>query len=136
MSTETTPPDYLLIFRGTHWDKRLSPEEMQNVMRRWNHWYDDLQRRGKIKGANPLENEGVIVSGPRGRAVVDGPFAESKEAVAGYFLVSVASQAEAVAIAQAFPQLEYGMTVEVRPVADLCPGNRAVARMNAAPAAV
>jgi hypothetical protein len=56
-----------------------------------------------------------------GRVVADGPFAESKEAVAGYFLLRVASLDEAVAIAKECPVLAYGAAVEVRPVAQECP---------------
>jgi hypothetical protein len=53
--------------------------------------------------------------------VTDGPFAESKEAVAGYFLLDIAGLDEAVAIAQECPGLPYGARVEVRPVAGECP---------------
>jgi hypothetical protein len=53
--------------------------------------------------------------------VSDGPFAESKEAIGGYFLLDVASMDEAVAIAQECPGLPYGVRVEVRPVAPECP---------------
>jgi hypothetical protein len=53
--------------------------------------------------------------------VSDGPFAESKEAVGGYFLLQVNTFDEAVAIAQECPGLPYGVKVEVRPVAEVCP---------------
>jgi hypothetical protein len=53
--------------------------------------------------------------------VSDGPFAESKEAIGGYFLLDVASFDDAVAIARECPGLPYGVQVEVRPVAAECP---------------
>jgi hypothetical protein len=53
--------------------------------------------------------------------VSDGPFAESKEAIGGYFLLDVATMDEAVAIARECPGLPYGIRVEVRPVAGECP---------------
>ena len=53
--------------------------------------------------------------------VADGPFAESKEAIGGYFLLKVDSLDEAVAIAQECPGLPYGAKVEVRPVMAQCP---------------
>nr|MDQ3623431.1 YciI family protein [Verrucomicrobiota bacterium] len=53
--------------------------------------------------------------------VVDGPFAESKEAIGGYFLLTVADEDEAVAVARQCPLLEHGGVVEVRPVAPECP---------------
>jgi hypothetical protein len=113
--------DYLLLFRGNEWQKRLSPEELEQTLGRFMAWFEGLQAEGKLKGANPLHAEGKLVSGAHGRTVVDGPFAESKEAIGGYFLVSVADESEAVSIAQKCPLLEHGSVVEVRPVAPECP---------------
>jgi hypothetical protein len=53
--------------------------------------------------------------------VADGPFAESKEAIGGFFLLEVGSLEEATEIAKDFPGLNYGASVEVRPVAPECP---------------
>jgi len=53
--------------------------------------------------------------------VSDGPFAESKETIGGYFLLKVNTLEEAVAIARECPGLPYGIRVEVRPVAGECP---------------
>ena len=80
-----TTSDYLLLFRGTNWHKGLSPAEIQRVMTQWRAWFNGLEAAGKVKGGLPLMNEGKIVSGADGRFVVDGPFAESKEAVGGLF---------------------------------------------------
>ncbi len=52
------------------------------------------------------------------RTVADGPFAESKEAIGGYFYLTVANENEAIEIAKQCPGLEYGSVVEVRPVAE------------------
>ena len=83
-------------------------------------WFERLSREGKAIGGAPLENQGKVVSGSKGRTVSDGPFAESKEAIGGYFLLDVQSIEEAVEIAQQCPILEYGAKVEVRPVAPEC----------------
>jgi hypothetical protein len=120
MSTQT-PNEYLLLFRGTEWHKGLSPEELQKAMTEFKGWFDRLTEEGKLKGANPLMREGKLVSGKQGRVVADGPFAESKEAIGGYFLLQAQSLEEAVAIARACPTLEFGTVVEVRPVAEMCP---------------
>jgi hypothetical protein len=120
MSTETKN-GYMLIFRGTDWHKGLSPEEMQQVSGRWMAWFKGLMEQGKAVAGNPLERAGKIVSGKNGRVVADGPFAESKEAIGGYFLLKVDSLDEAVAIAQECPGLPYGAKVEVRPVMAQCP---------------
>jgi hypothetical protein len=112
---------YMLIFRGTDWYAGLSPEEMQQISDRWMAWLKRLTDQGKAIGANPLEPTGKIVAGKNGRVVSDGPFAESKETIGGYFLLTVNSVEEAVAIAQECPGLSYGIRVEVRPVAAACP---------------
>ena len=118
MSAEKS--DYMLLFRGTNWDKELSPEQLQKVVADWYAWFERLKLEGKCAGGHPLQNEGKLVSGKNGRTVADGPFAESKEAIGGYFYLHVADEDEAVAIAQQCPGLEHGCVVEVRPVADMC----------------
>lgn len=117
----TNPNGYMLIFRGNEWHNGLSPEEIQNVSDQWMAWFKRLTGEGKAIAGNPLEPEGKIVSGKNGRVVADGPFAESKEAIGGYFLLKVGNLDEAVAIAQECPGLPYGAKIEVRPVAGECP---------------
>ena len=125
MNTQTKTSEYMLLFRGTDWHQGLSPEQIQNVMDQWKAWFDRLTSDGTVKAGQPLEREGKIVSGKKGRVVADGPFAESKEAIGGYFLLNVANIDEAVAIAKQCPGLDHGLIVEVRPVADMCPAGAA-----------
>ena len=120
MNTESQN-GYMLIFRGTEWYKGLSPEEMQQVADHWTRWFKKLKEQGKAIDGKPLEPQGKIISGKNGRTISDGPFAESKETIGGYFLLDVASLEEAVAIAQECPGLDYGIRVEVRPLALQCP---------------
>ena len=115
-----TKSEYMLLFRGTDWHKGLSPEQIQQVVNQMKAWFDRLTAEGKAKAGKPLFHEGKIVSQKRGRSVTDGPFAESKEAIGGFFLLEVGSLDEAAEIAKDFPSLEYGATVEVRPVAPEC----------------
>jgi hypothetical protein len=61
-----------------------------------------------------LAQEGKIVVGRN--TVTDGPFAESKEAIGGYWFIRADSLEEAVEIAKSNPCLDYGATVEVRPI--------------------
>jgi len=110
----------MLIFRGTDWYKGLSSEEMQQVGDKWMAWFKGLMASGQAVAGNPLEREGKIVSG-KSKAVSDGPFAEAKETIGGYFLLKVNSMEEAVTIAQQCPGLPYGIRVEVRAVAGECP---------------
>lgn len=120
MNPQKPTDEYLLLIRGTHWNHGLSPAELQRVMVEFYGWVDGLTQAGVHRGAQPLMEEGKRVTGPGGRAVMDGVFAESKEAIAGYFLLAVDSLDSAVRHAQACPILAYGAEIEVRPVADVC----------------
>src|SRR5437016_4278237 len=118
MSTQANTQNnngYMLIFRGNDWHKGMSPEQMQQVSDQWMAWFNGLTKDGRCVAGNPLEPKGKIVTG-KGRVVSDGPFAESKEAIGGYFLLKVDTMEEAVAIAQKCPGLPHGVKVEVRPV--------------------
>jgi hypothetical protein len=115
MSTKETMSEYLLLFRGTHWHQSLSAEEIRKNLERFTAWFERLQREGKIKSGLPLVHTGKIVSGRN--AVVDGPFAESKEAIAGFFIIQAENLEAAVESAKECPGLDYGQTVEVRPIA-------------------
>jgi hypothetical protein len=135
MSTQTTS-EYMLLFRGTDWHAGLSPEQIQQVVNQMKAWFDRLTAEGKAKAGKPLFYEGKIVSQKNGRSVVDGPFAESKEAIGGFFLLQVESLDEAAEIAKEFPALEYGATVEVRPVAPECMVGETAQQRNAREARV
>ncbi len=111
--------EHLLLIRGTHWHSGLSPAELQRIMTDFYGWVESLQNSGQLRAAQPLVEAGQLVTGPRS-LVTDGVFAESKEAIAGYFLLAVASMEEAVKLAQACPILAHGAQIEVRPIADLC----------------
>ena len=128
MTTQPTTSDYMLLFRGNDWDTKLSPEELQQVMSKWTAWYDQLVEQGKIKSAHPLIPEGRVVSQKKGQAVADGPFAESKEAIGGYFLIQMTNLDEALQIAKRCPTLPHGTIVEVRPVAEVCPKFQRISR--------
>ena len=89
--------EYLLLFRNNAWYQQLSPEEIQRVMTDWMSWFDGLVAEGRCRGGQSLEHEGHVVRGPD-RNVTDGPYAEAKESVAGYFILTVDSEAEALEI--------------------------------------
>jgi hypothetical protein len=124
--SESSAKGYMLLFRGTDWYRGLSPEQMQQVMDQWMAWFQRLKDEGIALAGNPLEPEGKVVSGKNGRVVSDGPFAEAKEMVGGYFLLRVGSLDQAVAIAQQCPGLAFGARVEVRPAAGECPINEQI----------
>jgi hypothetical protein len=125
MSAKTTTSEYLLLFRNTSWHKDLSPEEIQENMARFTAWFERLSNAGQFKSGGPLSHAGKIIAGRK--AVTDGPFAESKEAIAGFFVIQANSLEGAVEIAKGCPGLEFGQTVEVRAITSE-PGELQIAR--------
>ena len=111
----------MLLYRTDEWYNRLSQEELQKLIGQNQAWFANLTAEGKAKPGRALERTGVTVSGKNGRFVMDGPFAESKEAIGGYLTLDVETIEEAIAIAQSSPGLAYGGSIEVRPMADECP---------------
>ena len=96
----------MLLFRGPHWDRGLSQQELQAAMDKVIAWFEGLNQHGKIKTGQPLGTQGRIISGTNGQLVVDGPFAESKEAVGGYLLVQADNLNEASEIARSSANAE------------------------------
>jgi len=131
MNPQQPTSEHLIFIRGTHWNSGMSPAELQRIMTDFYAWVEGLNQKGILRGAQPLMEEGKLVTGAKGSNVTDGVFVESKEAIAGYFLLSVASTEEAVHIAQQCPILAHGAQIEVRPVADQC---RPMAEVEAATA--
>ena len=125
MNGNSSKSEHLLLFRNTDWHQGLPDEEIERVMSEWLDWFDGLVAEGRCKGGQSLEPGGQVVSG-EARQVTDGPFAEAKESVAGYFLLTVADATEAVAIARQCPALKHGMTVEVRPLRERCAASQMV----------
>lgn len=80
---------------------------------------EDLRRGGQFISANRLQpvTTATTVRVRRGQVLVtDGPFAETKEQVGGYYVIDAADLNEAIGIAARIPGARYG-SVEIRPVA-------------------
>lgn len=122
MSTGSSPA-FLLIFRDTGPEvyERMTSDMRRELVEKWNAWYDGLAAQGKVEHGQPLEVTGRVVSGPRGERVSDGPYAEAKEVVGGYFYLRVANIDEATEIARQCPSLPHGLSVEIRQVASFSP---------------
>jgi len=110
--------------RGTR-----TPEEGRAVFQRMLDWGEDLKSRGLLLGVQSLSgtDSASRVQVRNGRVkVVDGPFAEAKEMVGGFFLVDVETRDEALALAAQCPAAEW-CTVEVRSLAPCYDESNAVA---------
>ncbi|OOG49806.1 YciI family protein [Rhodanobacter sp. C01] len=112
MTDTTSLSEYLVISRG-QWDKDRSPKEIQAAIDDFYIWHDRLVSEGTMKAGQRLAREVKIVTR---HGVVDGPFAEAKEVVGGYWFFLAGSLAEAAALAAQNPCLACGLTCEVRPI--------------------
>ena len=106
--------EFVFLYRGA--ERPTSPQEMQQIMQKWLHWFEELNRRGQVKDqGQPLDPGGKVVRG-RQKTVTDGPFAEAKDLVGGYTIVSAKDLDEAAEISKGCPIFERNGFVEVRPV--------------------
>ncbi len=112
MSTDQKSP-FLLLFRESSDAPDRTPEEMQHIMGQWMAWIKRLRDEGQYVSGNRLEDAQKIL---RGKTIMDGPFAETKEVVSGLIVVLAGDLAHATMLAQGCPGLAYGNSVEVRPV--------------------
>ena len=109
----------LLIYTREEGLPQRTREEMQQVMSGHFAVMNDARARGALEKAEPLAktNTATTVRIQNGAPIItDGPFAESKEIVGGYFIVKANSIDEAAAIAKGCPDFELGSSVEVREV--------------------
>jgi hypothetical protein len=109
--------EFLLLFRGGDTErKQLSPEQIQEHMKRWQQWIGSIAQNGQLVGAQPLENGGKVLSGTA-KKLTDGPFMEGKEILGGYVLLKVKDIEEAIKISEGCPNLEAETgTVEIREI--------------------
>lgn len=97
---------------------RMSPEEWRSLREETLDYVAELREKGILLDARPLRSAASAVT-VRVRdgsvTVTDGPFAETKEQVGGYFLIEVDSLEEALNVASRWPGARIG-SIEVRPV--------------------
>ncbi len=108
----------LLIYAG---DNAISEADRQHCYDESTQLTHELNSRGQYLGANPLQpvSAATTVRVREGKRIVtDGPFAETREHLGGYFLVDAKDLNEAIGIAARIPGARWG-TVEVRPVVEL-----------------
>lgn len=111
----------ILIYNDPTMFDALPPAEFDATMRSCLEHADELRKEGHLLESQMLESasEARSVRSRKGRmTIVDGPFAESKEVLAGFNLIDAEDMDEAVKIAMQFPWARTGC-VEVRPVRDI-----------------
>ena len=105
---------YMFIFLGGD-PSHLSPDAQQAHMQKWFDWVQKLTEQKRYVGGEALLPGGKTITGPK-KVITDGPFAESKEVVAGYFVVLAKNLDEATQLANECPDYVLNGIVEVREV--------------------
>jgi hypothetical protein len=116
---------YLLLIFGDEaamesYGANATPEERDAQVKVWYDYGDWLTEKGWYVAGDALQvtSTATTVRAPDGKPVVtDGPFAETKEQLGGYYLLEVANLDEAIEAAARCPGVSFG-TIELRPVQD------------------
>lgn len=107
----------MFLFRGGDVSK-LSPQQQEAQMGKWFAWVEKLRKDDLYISGEPLSPGGKTISGSK-KAVTDGPFAESKEVIGGFFVVKAKNFDEALQMAKEAPDFDLGGSVEVREVLNM-----------------
>ena len=111
----------LLIYGSPESTANLSQAESQAIFQGYMEFTKWLEGSGKMKSGRPLEriSSATTVRVRNGKTTTtDGPFAETKEQLGGFYLVDAKDLDEAIAIAAKIPGAKYGC-IEVRPIQNL-----------------
>lgn len=105
--------DYLLLSRG-QWDTASSKADIEAAIDQFYAWYEANVAKGIFKPGSRLTTDAAMVT--RDGISTDGPFAEGKEVIGGYWIIVADSLATAASIAAENPVLAHGLTLEIRPL--------------------
>jgi hypothetical protein len=118
---ETTMQYLCLIYDDEKQWEKLPPAESAKIMDEFFAYTDSIRKSGHYVGGNALQptHTATTVRVRRGKvATTDGPFAETKEQLGGYYLLSARDLNEAIQLAARIPGARFG-AVEVRPVMEM-----------------
>jgi hypothetical protein len=110
---------YLLLINSSEQEEEtMSPEDGEKLMAAYGTFTQELQAAGVMRGADRLRptSTATTVRVRNGETIAtDGPFAETKEQLGGYYMIEVKDLDEAITWAAKVPSAAYG-SVEVRPI--------------------
>ena len=112
----------LLIYQTEGAESGMSESEQGEYFARWGAFDAEARAKTKVLDGAPLNGvaSATTVRLSDGKSVMsDGPFAETKEQLGGYYMIDAEHLDQATAMAAMMPHLEYGGAVEVRPVREM-----------------
>ncbi len=111
----------LFLHQSPGGDTDISPEQIQAVIQEYKDWSQRMAEAGKLVGGDKLTDDGGrhLNGGGEDFSVTDGPYAEAKEVMGGFFRIAAADYDEAVSISRSCPHLAHGGWIELRQVHDV-----------------
>ena len=113
----------LLLHQAPNYNMDLPREKILEMTKRYMVWADALRQKGKMVGGEKLTaSGGRHIHAKDGKPVAsDGPYAEAKDVIGGYFVIEAKDAADAEAIARDCPHFALAATnwVEIRPIDDM-----------------
>ena len=112
----------ILIYGDEKAAEKMSKADGDKVFSEYMQYTQELIKAGVMKGGQPLKESSTATSlRTKGGKIVatDGPFAETKEQLGGFYLIEAKDLEEALAWAKKCPGVRWGGTLEVRPVMEI-----------------
>ena len=109
-----------LIYEDEKGFEKLSPAEGEAIMNEYFSFTDDIQKNGKYiagEALHPTTTASTVRVRNGKVSATDGPFAETKEQLGGFYLIEATDLNDAIQVASRIPSARHG-AVEVRPVVD------------------
>jgi hypothetical protein len=108
--------EFALLFRAPGFNTNdVSAEEMKEMEKKWMDWAGGIAAQGKVaSNGQRLSHEGKVLK--PGGVITDGPFVEIRERLGGFMIIRANDIDEATTLAHGCPALEYGGSVEIRPL--------------------
>ena len=110
----------LLIYNDENRWQSMPDDERNAIIGEYFAYTEELRRAGAYLNGNPLQptSSATTVRVRDGEALMtDGPFAETKEQLGGYYLIDAENLDEAIQVASRIPSARWG-SIEIRPVVD------------------
>jgi hypothetical protein len=96
----------------------MSPQQMQDVIARYSAWSRDMAQKGHLAGGEKLTDDGGrhLKRNAKGAFATDGPYAEAKDVIGGYFVMHANDMAHAEQLSASCPHLQGDNWIEIREI--------------------
>jgi len=107
--------EFIFLYRRPA--KNWTPQQMQESMQKWQAWFKKMEQSGHLANyGHPLEPKGGRVVKDKKGGYNDGPYAETKDIVVGYSVITAKDYDEAVALTNEHPVFDQEGMIEIRPI--------------------